>query len=53
VPNQAVAALIISIVVKRPQKQKQHLCADKGYGYDDVHEFIEQARYSAHIKYRR
>jgi len=43
--------LIISIVVKRPNKKKQHLCADKGY--DDVHEFVEQARYIAHIKHRR
>jgi len=45
--------LIISIVVKRPKKKKQHLCADKGYDYDDVHEFVEQERYIAHIKHRR
>jgi transposase len=45
--------LIISIVVKRPKKKKQHLCADKGYDYDDVHEFVEQQRYIAHIKHRR
>lgn len=45
--------LIISIVVKRPKNKEQHLCADKGYDYDDVHEFVEQARYIAHIKHRR
>jgi putative transposase len=45
--------LIISIVVKRPKQKKQHLCADKGYDYNDVHEFVEQARYIAHIKHRR
>ena len=45
--------LIISIVVKRPKHKEQHLCADKGYDYDDVHEFVEQARYIAHIKHRR
>jgi len=45
--------LIISIVVKPPKKKKQHLCADKGYDYQDVHEFVEQERYIAHIKHRR
>jgi len=45
--------LIVSMVVKRPKKEKQHLCADKGYDYDDVHELVEQARYIAHIKHRR
>jgi putative transposase len=45
--------LIISIVVKRPKKKKQHLCADKGYDYEDVHAFVEQERYIAHIKHRR
>ena len=45
--------LIISIVVKRPKEKKQHLCADKGYDYDDVHQWVEQARYLAHIKHRR
>jgi len=44
--------LIISIVVKRPNS-KQHLCTDKGYDYPDVHEFVEHARYIAHIKRRR
>ena len=45
--------LIISIVVQRPKKKKQHLCADKGYDYDDVHQCVEQERYIAHIKHRR
>lgn len=45
--------VIMSIVVMRPKKKKQHLCLDKGYDYDDVHEFVEQERYIAHIKHRR
>jgi putative transposase len=47
--------LIISIVVPRPDPQQveQHLCADKGYDYEDVHRFVEQERYIAHIKHRR
>jgi putative transposase len=44
--------LIISIVVKRP-KTKQHFCADKGYDFADVHQFVEQARYLVHIKHKR
>jgi putative transposase len=44
--------LIISIVVKRP-KTKQHFCADKGYDFADVHQFVEQARYIVHIKHKR
>lgn len=45
--------LIISIVVPRPKHKTQHLCADKGYDYDDVREFVEQSRYIAPIKHRR
>lgn len=45
--------LIISIVVPRPHDGEQHLCLDKGYDYEDVHRFVEQARYIAHIKHRR
>ncbi len=45
--------LILSIVVKRPKKKTQHLCADKGYDYQDVHEFAETKRYITHIKQRR
>jgi len=44
--------LIISIVVKRPNT-KQHFCADKGYDFEDVHHFVEQARYIVHIKHKR
>src|SRR5690606_7254739 len=48
-------ALIISIVVPRPDpaQVEQHLCADKGYDYADVHQFVAQERYIAHIKHRR
>jgi putative transposase len=47
--------LIISIVVARPDPERveQHLCADKGYDYEDVYEFVEHERYIAHIKHRR
>jgi putative transposase len=44
--------LIISIVVKRPHT-KQHFCADRGYDFADVHQFVEQARYIGHIKHKR
>jgi putative transposase len=44
--------LIISIVAPRPST-KQHLCADRGYDFPDVHQFVEQARYIAHIKHKR
>ena len=44
--------LIISIVVKRPTSQ-QHLCADKGYDYPDVHAFAIAEQYIVHIKHRR
>jgi putative transposase len=47
--------LIFSMVVERPDPQEveQHLCADKGYDYDDVHEVVEQEQYTPHIKHRR
>jgi transposase len=47
--------LIISIVVPRPDpaEREQHICMDRGYDYDDVHQFVEQERYIAHIKHRR
>jgi putative transposase len=44
--------LIISIVVKRPHTN-QHFCADKGYDFEDVHQFVEQAHYIVHIKRKR
>jgi transposase len=47
--------LIVSIVIERPapQEVEQHLCADKGYDYDDVHDVVEQEQYISHIKHRR
>jgi transposase len=47
--------LIVSLVVERPDPQQveQHLCADKGYDYDDVHLLVAEANYLAHIKHRR
>jgi putative transposase len=44
--------LVISIVVKRPYSE-QHFCADKGYDYEDVHQFVNAANYVPHIKHRR
>lgn len=47
--------LIVSIVVERPDPEEveQHLCADKGYDYADVHQVIAQERYVCHVKHRR
>jgi transposase len=47
--------LIVSLVVERPDPQEveQHLCADKGYDYDDVHLMVADASYVFHIKHRR
>jgi transposase len=47
--------LIVSIVVERPDPEQveQHLCADKGYDYEDVHQTIAQEHYISHIKHRR
>jgi hypothetical protein len=47
--------LVFSIVVPRPDPGdvQQHLCLDRGYDYPDVHQFVEQERYIAHIKHRR
>lgn len=50
-----VDEVIFSIVVPRPDPHEveQHLCLDKGYDFADVHQFVEQERYVAHIKHRR
>jgi putative transposase len=50
-----VDEVVISIVVPRPDPAavEQHMCLDKGYDFPDVHQFIEQERYVAHIKHRR
>jgi transposase len=47
--------LIDAIVVDRPDPQEtpQHLCADKGYDYPDVHEKVATEQYIPHIKHRR
>jgi len=47
--------LLVSIVVERPDPKEvaQHLCADKGYDYEDVHQIVAQEHYIAHIKHRR
>ena len=44
--------LVISIVVKRPYSE-QHFCADKGYYFADIHQFIQLENYISHIKHRR
>lgn len=48
----SVDDLVIHIVVKRPHSE-QHLCADKGYDYEDVHQFVDEHDYQSHIKHRR
>jgi putative transposase len=48
----SVDDLVIHIVAKRPNAE-QHFCADKGYDYEDVHQFIAEQGYQAHIKHRR
>lgn len=47
--------LMVSIVIGRPDPNEveQHLCADKGYDYEDVHQAVAQERYVSHIKHRR
>jgi putative transposase len=46
------ASLVVSIMAKRPGG-KQHFCADRAYDAADVHEFVSEAGYEAHIKHRR
>src|SRR3989337_263923 len=36
-----------------PEHVEQHLCADKGYDYEDVHQVVAQERYVCHIKHHR
>lgn len=47
--------LLRGIVVERPDPQEveQHLCADKGYDYEDVHAAVAEEHYQSHIKHRR
>ncbi len=44
-----------SIPVRRPRpsrRNKQHLCADKGYDYPDVRQLVRRWGYTVHIKSR-
>jgi putative transposase len=43
--------LVIHILVKRPTSD-QHFCADKGYDFPDVHQFITEQGYQKYIKHR-
>lgn len=47
--------LMAGILVERPDPEEveQHLCADKGYDYQDVHEAVAEGQYVSHIKHRR
>lgn len=47
--------LLLSIMIARPDPAAvpQHLCADTGYEYADVHQIVADERYIAHIKHRR
>ena len=47
-----VEALILAILLKRPSSRQYH-CADKAYDSWDVHLFVKQQGYLAHIKHRR
>ena len=50
----SVDDLIIAIVIERPDRHRQqHLCADKGYDYPDVHQTLADQAYISHIKHRR
>jgi putative transposase len=48
----SVKDLVFSIVVTR-SRQEQHLCMDRGYDYDDVHQFVTDENYHKHIAHRR
>jgi putative transposase len=44
--------VVDAIMVERPKSSKrkpQHLCADKGYDFDDVREGFKERGYTAHI----
>jgi len=48
----SVEDLVVTLVVKRPYSE-QHFCADKAYDSADIHQFIANKNYLAHIKHRR
>jgi len=47
--------LILAILVERPDPEEveQHLCADRAYDFEDVHDFVAEKQYITHIKHRR
>ena len=47
--------LILSILIERPDPEQieQHLCADRGYDFEDIHQFVVDNQYTPHIKHRR
>jgi putative transposase len=47
--------LLLEIVIERPDPEEveQHLCADRAYDFEDVHDFVAEKQYIAHIKHRR
>jgi transposase len=50
-----VAATLESIPVERPEPtagQRQGMCLDKGYDYDEVRQILEEFGFTAHIKAR-
>lgn len=50
-----VRATLESIVIERPQpttEQRQHLCLDKGYDYDEVRAIVAEFGFTAHIRAR-
>lgn len=52
--KKGLASLLGSgLLTERPEpteQHPQHLCLDKGYDYDDVHEHVEALGYISHIK---
>jgi putative transposase len=48
----SVDDLVVHIVKKRPNTE-QHFCADKGYDYEDIFQFVKVQRYAPHINHRR
>jgi transposase len=46
------ASLVVSVMAKRPS-WKQHFCADRAYDAADVHQMVQAAGYTAHIRHRR
>jgi putative transposase len=50
-----VRTTIESMVIKRPETsetEKQNMCLDKGYDYDEVREILAEFGFSAHIRAR-